>query len=119
MANHAITRPCFTVDQVCDLPLSELLPPLDAEVIDVDVNEPGFFGQLVEKRSGHMVLAMPSRQTSIVRDVAARMLIAAALGLEMSRFPSVMQTTVLRDNGEDSDPDMDEALRRVREGRQA
>lgn len=93
-----ITRP--TVEHVIAAPMPELLAELNAQIIDISsIDHPGFYGQLVVKRSGEVILAMPVDRDPVERDAAARMLLAHHLGLSLNLFPAHMETTDVTKDG--------------------
>ncbi|MEU0716804.1 hypothetical protein ABZ498_06435 [Streptomyces lavendulocolor] len=91
-----------TVEHVIAAPLPQLLAEQNARLVDItSVQEPWFYGQLIKKRSGALILAMPVGQDPTERDAAARLLIAHFHGLAEDLFPAHMTATTVVNNGED------------------
>lgn len=85
LTQHA---PALSPERLLDAPLSELLDELDVSLVDSSITDAGFFGAVVQRRDGQLVLAMPSGRTDFERDTTARMLLGEALGVEMAPPPS-------------------------------
>ncbi|MFE5544595.1 hypothetical protein ACFQ71_12335 [Streptomyces sp. NPDC056534] len=89
------------IEHIIAAPLDQLLAEQDARIVIPDIAMPfEFFGQLVCKGNGSIILAMPAGRDQVERDAAARMLIAEFHGLNSDTFPdSMIATTTIR-NGE-------------------
>jgi hypothetical protein len=103
----------ITPDRLMDTPLPVLINELGVTLIDSDIMDAEFFGAVVQRRTGELLLTMPRNRSELEHDTVARYLLAQAFDVPVPRMPAPIVTT--RVSG-DSDPDMDEALRRVREG---
>ncbi|MFE4408368.1 hypothetical protein [Streptomyces sp. NPDC056821] len=103
-----------SVDYVMDTPLQRLADELHVTLVDSSITDPTFFGACIERRDGSRVLSMPAGRSELEHDTVARYLLAQAFGVKVPQMPAPLITS-RADNG-DSDPDMDEALRRVRKG---
>lgn len=91
-----------TVNHIIGAPLAQLLTEHNASIFDVtSVTDHRFFGQLFEKTSGEIIIAMPAGQDRKVRDVAARILLAHYNDLPLGRFPNIMTVTDVVKNGVD------------------
>ena len=110
--SRAVAKP--SVDHLMDTPLPVLINELGVTVFDSSITDAEFFGAVVERKTGELILTMPSGRSELEHDTVARYLLAQALGVPVPEMPAPIVTTRM-DNG-DSDPDMDEALRRVRQG---
>lgn len=89
-----------TVDRLITAPLSQLLAEHNAEIVEITcVNDYRFFGWLVQKESGRVLLCMPAGRTEVERDCTVRMLLAHLDGLPLDRFPDVLTvvTDVVKD----------------------
>ncbi len=75
-------------DYLLDSPLPQLLAELDVELADSSITDPTFFGALVERRDGSLLLSMPPGRSAFERDTAARMLLAEGLGLDTPPVPA-------------------------------
>lgn len=100
-----------SVEHLMDTPLPVLINELGVTLMDPGIDDAGFFGAVVEAKTGALILAMPSNRPEFEHDTMARYLLAQILGLDVPPMPQPLNT---RTESGDSDPDMDEALRRVR-----
>jgi hypothetical protein len=71
-----------------DAPLADLLAAHCVELVDSSITDAAFFGALVERRDGTLILSMPVGRSTFERDTAARMLLAEGLGLEAPPLPA-------------------------------
>lgn len=96
----------LTPEQVCDLPMDELLAQVNGSLDTVDteqyrregINPDGFLGYTAVRRSGVTVITA-ERMHEATRDVAIRFLITKYLGLPADLFPDVFQATTLDRDG--------------------
>lgn len=112
MTTTAVRKP--SVDRLMDAPLPVLINELGVTLIDTDIDNAGFFGAVVKATTGELLLTLPAGRSELEHDTMARYLLAQVLGVDVPPMPAPIITTEM--TGGDSDPDMDEALRRVREG---
>ncbi|MGW5210031.1 hypothetical protein ACWEQO_02115 [Streptomyces sp. NPDC004051] len=167
MAKSAMPIP--SVDRLMDAPLPVLMNELGVTLFDSDITDREFFGAVVERKTGELILSLPAGRSELERDTVARYLLAQALGVKVAPMPAPLVTSRSDEGGpgdvvqaaltpeqadglacihcgrmdtpmkpvgtrdgvqlfactpacpadDDSDPDMDEALRRVRGGRSA
>lgn len=89
------TDSSLTAEQVCDLPISDLLARVDGELDTTEINETGFFGYVEAYTSGHFVIYLPSQAGESLRDMGIRYLVTVLLGLSTHLFPDVIQHTVI------------------------
>ncbi|MFI6105805.1 hypothetical protein [Streptomyces sp. NPDC051310] len=95
-----VGQPVPTVEHVIAAPLPQLLVEQNATLVDItSVTQSWFYGQLIEKRSGALILAMPAGQDPVERDAVARLLIAHFHGLAEDAFPASMTATTVVKNG--------------------
>lgn len=90
---QALARPALSTDHLLDTPLDDLLAELDVKLVDSSINDAGFFGALVERRDGSLILSMPIGRSAFERDTAARMLLAEGLGLEAPPLPEPFEVS--------------------------
>ena len=90
----------LTPEQVCDLPMGDLLAQVDVTLDTTEINEPGFFGYTTVHNSGRATIYLPSQASDLERDIATRYLITQYLGLPTHLFPGVLQVTVYDADGE-------------------
>ncbi|MFJ5785358.1 hypothetical protein [Streptomyces hydrogenans] len=81
----------LTVDRLLSAPLADLLAEVGAEIVDTDVSDPRFLGQVVKPRSGAALLAMPAGRSEAERDTVARMLVGKLLGAPMRPVPPAIE----------------------------
>lgn len=117
MANHAIAQPKPSVDHLMDTPLPVLINELGVTLIESGITDREFFGAVVQRKTGELLLTMPRDRSELEHDTVARYLLAQAFGVPVPEMPAPIVTTRMDDNGDPGQAD--EALRRVREGRQA
>jgi hypothetical protein len=110
MAKLAMPKP--SVDHLMDAPLPVLINELGVTLIDSNITDAEFFGAVVQRKTGELVLSMPRDRSELEHDTVARYLLAQVLGVKVPEMPAPIVTSRMDDG--DSDPDMDEALRRVR-----
>lgn len=84
----------FSFGALLGTPLLELLDHFDVEVVEIPRPDLGFLGAFVEyTATGHRRLVMPEGQSPFERDTAARMLLAAGLGLDAPPLPPGLEVT--------------------------
>ncbi|MDH6224328.1 hypothetical protein [Streptomyces sp. MJP52] len=75
-------------------PLLELLDHFGVEMVETRASDPGFLGAFVEyTATGRRRLLMPTGRSTLERDTAARMLLAAGLGLDVPPLPPGLEVT--------------------------
>ncbi|MEU6098416.1 hypothetical protein [Streptomyces sp. NPDC047079] len=84
----------LTPEQVCDLPMDELLTRVNGRLDSTEINEPGFFGYITVTASGRITIYTPASLHDDIRDAAIRYLITTHLGLPTHLFPDVFRVTV-------------------------
>lgn len=113
MAKSAMPIP--SVDHLMDAPLPVLMNELGVTLFDSSITDAEFFGAVVERKTGELILTMPSGRSELEHDTVARYLLAQALGVPVPPMSAPIVTTRVDDNGDSGQAD--EALRRVRGGR--
>ncbi|PZH20143.1 hypothetical protein C1I97_01565 [Streptomyces sp. NTH33] len=103
--------------QILDTPLPQLLDELHVDIFDSSIPDAEFFGAVVQRKNGELILSMPTERSELEHDTVARYLLAQVFDVDLPKLPAPF-VTARADSG-DSDADMDEALRRVRDGRSA
>lgn len=83
----------LSTDRLLDAPLPQLLAELDVQLVDSSITDPEFFGALVQRRDGTLILSMPSGRSTMERDTAARMLLAEGFGLDGPPVPAPLEVT--------------------------
>ncbi|MET9813186.1 hypothetical protein [Streptomyces sp. NPDC006355] len=82
-----------TIDHLMKAPLPQLLVELGVDLVESNITDASFFGALVERRDGTLILAMPVGRSPFERDTAARMLLAEGLGLDAPPVPAPLEVS--------------------------
>jgi len=80
-----------TPARLLDTPLPQLLAELDVELVDSSIRDRGFFGAVVQRRDGQLILSMPVGRSAFERDTAARMLLGEVLGVDCAPIPEPLR----------------------------
>ena len=104
-----------SVDHLMDTPLPVLINELGVTLFDSSITDAEFFGAVVERKTGELILSMPAGRSELEHDTVARYLLAHAFGVDVPPMPAPL-TTVRVDDEEGDSSQADEALRRVRKG---
>ncbi|MFF4347567.1 hypothetical protein [Streptomyces sp. NPDC001530] len=104
-------RHALTPDQVCDLPMDELLARVNGSLNTIDTEKAlyagldttRFLGYVVDRPSGITVFT-PDNATEAARDVAIRYLVTQHLGLPTHLFPDIFEVTVFTGSNLDEVP---------------
>lgn len=98
---ESATGSSLTPEQVCDLPLDDLLTQLHVDLDTVDTDQPHFAGLDFRRFFGYMVVRASSitvftreAASEVERDIAIRYMLTQHLGLPTHLFPAEMQHTV-------------------------
>jgi hypothetical protein len=83
-----------TAAEILDTPLPDLLAGTGAEVIDSSIEDRGFFGAVVQRKTGEIALAMPTGRSELEHDTVARYLLAQVFDVDLPRMPPPFTTTV-------------------------
>lgn len=81
-----------TVD-LFDAPLPQLLAALDVELVDSSITDRTFFGAVVQRNTGEMLLAMPAGRSELEHDTVARYLLAQVFDVDLPKLPAPFVTT--------------------------
>ena len=86
-----VTRPparsAITTDHLLDAPLPQLLAELGAALVESSITDAAFYGAVVQRRDGQLILSMPVGRSAFERDTVARMLLGRALGIDSAPVP--------------------------------
>ncbi|MGY0067200.1 hypothetical protein ACWZEH_10280 [Streptomyces sp. QTS137] len=113
-ADKSRAMPILSVDHLMDTPLPVLINELGVTLFDSEITDREFFGAVVERKTGELLLTMPAGRSEFERDTVARYLLAQALGVDVAPMPAPLVTSRSDDDGDSGQAD--EALRRVRQG---
>lgn len=72
-------------------PLPQLLTEADAVIYDSSITDEPFFGAAIQRKDGHIALAMPPGRDAIERDSVARMLLGKMLHVELAPLPRTVK----------------------------
>jgi hypothetical protein len=86
-------RPSLSVERLLDAPLPQLLAALDVELHDSSITDASFFGAVVERRDGQLILAMPGGRPAFEHDTVARYLLAQAFEVDLPQLPAPFVTS--------------------------
>lgn len=106
--------PIPSVDHLMDTPLPVLMNELGVTLLDSPITDADFFGAVVERKTGELLLTMPAGRSELEHDTVARYLLAQALGVDVPPMPAPLTTTRFDANDDGDSSQADEALRRVR-----
>lgn len=92
----ASTRDVSSISPVrlWDAPLPVLLAECDAELVDPGIPDSEFFGAVVRRQDGHILLAMPAGRPEWEHDTVARGLLGNILGVDTAPLPAPLFETV-------------------------
>lgn len=82
-------------DHLLDAPLGDLLAETGVEIVDSAITDAGFFGAVVQRMSGQLLLAMPAGRSELEHDTVARYLLAQAFDVDLPKLPAPFTTTEL------------------------
>jgi hypothetical protein len=85
--------PALSPAQVLDAPLDNLLTTAGVELVDSTITDREFFGAVVQRKSGEMLLTMPTGRSELEHDTVARYLIAQAFDVNLPDLPAPFITT--------------------------
>ncbi|KDN78258.1 hypothetical protein DF19_39710 [Streptomyces olindensis] len=97
MTTPAISRSKPSVDHLMDAPLSVLINELGVTLFDSSITDREFFGAVVQKKTGELLLTMPTGRSEFEHDTVARYLLAQALGVPVPEMPAPITTTRIED----------------------
>lgn len=82
-----------TVDRLLGAPLDDLLAETGVKVLASSITDRAFFGAVVQRNDGQMLLAMPGGRSELEHDTVARYLLAQAFDLDLPDLPPPFVTT--------------------------
>lgn len=81
-----------TPDRILDAPLNQLLAETGAELVDSSITDREFFGAVVQRKNGDLLLAMPSGRSELEHDTVARYLLAQVFDVDLPKLPAPFVT---------------------------
>ncbi|MEU9068303.1 hypothetical protein AB0D60_15605 [Streptomyces sp. NPDC048306] len=91
MAKFAMPVP--SASHLMDAPLPVLINELGVTLIDAGIDDAGFFGAVVQVKTGELLLSLPAGRTEFEHDTMARYLLAQVLGVDVAPLPAPLTTT--------------------------
>ncbi|MFI1166525.1 hypothetical protein ACH4UM_23715 [Streptomyces sp. NPDC020801] len=82
-------------DHLLDAPLDALIAETGVEIIDSTITDAAFFGAVVQRKTGEVLLAMPTGRTELEHDTVARYLLAQVFDVDLPELPAPFVTTEL------------------------
>jgi hypothetical protein len=92
--NAALAQPSLSPARLLGAPLPQLLTEADAEIYDSSITDSSFFGCAIERKDGHIALAMPPGRDEVERDTVARILLGKVLGISMTPLPRSLRVSI-------------------------
>jgi len=89
----AIPASSVTPDRLLDAPLPQLLDDLRVGLVDSSIPDRDFFGAVVQRKSGELLLAMPTGRSELEHDTVARYLLAQVFDVDLPKLPAPFVTT--------------------------
>lgn len=91
----SLTQACPTLspERLLDAPLPEVLAETGTQIVDSSISDAGFFGAVVQRKSGELLLAMPPGRSELEHDTVARYLLAQAFDVDLPKLPEPFVTT--------------------------
>lgn len=93
------TAPCLparremTPIRLLGAPLRQLLTETGVELVDSSIDDRTFFGAVVQRKSGQLLLAMPTGRSELEHDTVARYLLAQVFDVDLPDLPAPFVTT--------------------------
>jgi hypothetical protein len=82
-----------TPDRILDAPLNQLLAETGVEMVDSSIPDREFFGAVVQRKNGDVLLAMPTGRSELEHDTVARYLLAQVFDIDLPKLPTPFITT--------------------------
>lgn len=89
MATTVPRTAALSADRLASAPIPVLLAATGAIVEASGITDDGFFGAVIERRDGQIVLAMPPGRPELERDIVTRHLLAEVLGIRLPGRPTL------------------------------
>lgn len=90
--DNGVSRFGYTLGCLMGTPLDQVLTDLNAQIVDIDIPEPCYFGACVTRKDGRRFLAMPTDRSVVEHDTIARYLLAESIGLDVTPLPQPFET---------------------------
>lgn len=91
---HAVLeRPVISPTRLLDTPLPQLLNEASVILVDTSITDRGFFGAVVQRKSGEIILSMPAGRSELEHDTVARYLLAQVFDVDLPQLPAPFFTS--------------------------
>ncbi|WP_282790884.1 hypothetical protein [Streptomyces sp. CC224B] len=80
-------------DRLLSAPIDRLLAESNAELIDSSITDPGFFGAVIQHKTGEIILTLPTGRSELEHDTMARYLLAQVFDVDLPKLPAPFVTT--------------------------
>jgi hypothetical protein len=84
-----------TPDRLFDAPLPDLLIETGVELFESSITDRGFFGAVVQRKSGEIVLSMPAGRSELEHDTVARYLLAQVFDVDLPKLSAPFATITI------------------------
>lgn len=81
-----------TAAEILDTPLPQLLAETSVELFDSSIDDRTFFGAVLERKTGEVILAMPAGRSEREHDTMARYLLAQVFEVDLPKLPPPFST---------------------------
>lgn len=85
-----VTRP--STDYLLDAPLPQLLAETGTVLVDSSITDREFFGAVVQRKNGDLLLTMPTGRSELEHDTVARYLLAQVFDVDLPKLPAPFVT---------------------------
>ncbi|MEU0818904.1 hypothetical protein [Streptomyces mirabilis] len=79
--------------RLLDTPLPQLLNEASVILVDSSITDRGFFGAVVQRKGGELLLAMPAGRSELEHDTVARYLLAQVFDVDLPQLPAPFVTS--------------------------
>lgn len=83
----------LTAARLMDAPLADLLAETGVDIIDSSITDREFFGAVVQRGSGALLLTMPAGRSELEHDTVARYLLAQVFDVDLPELPAPFVTS--------------------------
>jgi hypothetical protein len=84
-----------TPDRILDAPLNQLLTETGVQIVDSSIPDRTFFGAVVQRKNGDVLLAMPTGRSELEHDTVARYLLAQVFDVDLPKLPAPFLTAAI------------------------
>jgi hypothetical protein len=84
-----------TPDRLLDSPLPDLLTETGVELFESSITDREFFGAVVQRKSGELLLAMPVGRSAFEHDTVARYLLAQVFDVDLPKLSAPFATVTI------------------------